>query len=182
MTRIPSTPTNLYAAIVHLFSSPVALCLQVWHVHSSVQRPLARQRVMLSRRVIAYYGLIRASRSLPPAYVLRPRRVFALRPMPGSERVPNLLCVSFLVRAVFRTPADRIGALTVASPSVLAFALSERLGIRKCSTPVGSCVVCVFEAAKFALCYGPESCSPFTDKDFYIRAFIPGVTSGKRRV
>ncbi|MEW6234818.1 MAG: hypothetical protein AB1656_05470 [Candidatus Omnitrophota bacterium] len=33
-----------------------------------VQRPLARQRVMLSRRVIAYYGLIRASGPLPSAY------------------------------------------------------------------------------------------------------------------
>ena len=34
----------------------------------SIQRPLARQRVMLSRRVIAYYGLIRASEFLPAAY------------------------------------------------------------------------------------------------------------------
>ena len=33
-----------------------------------VQRPLARHRVMLSRRVIAYYGLIRASRGLSPTY------------------------------------------------------------------------------------------------------------------
>ena len=29
------------------------------------------------------------------------------------------------------------------------------------------------EAAEFALCCGPESCWPFTDKDFYFRAFIP---------
>ena len=35
-----------------------------------VQRPLARQPVLLSRRVIAYYGLICASRSLPPLYGL----------------------------------------------------------------------------------------------------------------
>lgn len=28
------------------------------------------------------------------------------------------------------------------------------------------------EAASFALCYGPEDCSPFTEKGFYIRAFI----------
>ena len=33
-----------------------------------VQRPLARHRVVLSRRVIAYYGLIRASRGLPATY------------------------------------------------------------------------------------------------------------------
>ena len=35
---------------------------------TSIQRPLARHRVMLSRRVIAYYGLMRASESLPAAY------------------------------------------------------------------------------------------------------------------
>ena len=34
----------------------------------SIQRPLARHRVMLSRRVIAYYGLIRPSESLPTTY------------------------------------------------------------------------------------------------------------------
>ena len=34
----------------------------------SIQRPLARHRVMLSRRVIAYYGLIRPSGSLPATY------------------------------------------------------------------------------------------------------------------
>ncbi len=36
--------------------------------NTSIQRPLARHRVMLSRRVIAYYGLIRPSGSLPAAY------------------------------------------------------------------------------------------------------------------
>ena len=36
--------------------------------NTSIQRPLARQRVMLSRRVIADYGLIRASESLPATY------------------------------------------------------------------------------------------------------------------
>ena len=34
----------------------------------SIQRPLAHHRVMLFRRVIAYYGLIRPSESLPAAY------------------------------------------------------------------------------------------------------------------
>jgi len=36
--------------------------------NTSIQRPLARHRVMLSCRVIAYYGLIRASESLPATY------------------------------------------------------------------------------------------------------------------
>ncbi len=36
--------------------------------NTSIQRPLARHRVMLSRRVIAYYGLIRPSGSLSTTY------------------------------------------------------------------------------------------------------------------
>ena len=36
--------------------------------NTSIQRPLARYRVVLSRRVIAYYGLIRPSESLPATY------------------------------------------------------------------------------------------------------------------
>ena len=36
--------------------------------NTSIQRPLARQRLMLSRRVIAYYGLIRVSESLSATY------------------------------------------------------------------------------------------------------------------
>src|SRR5271157_2343785 len=36
--------------------------------NTSIQRPLAHHRVMLSRRVIAYYGLIRDSESLPATY------------------------------------------------------------------------------------------------------------------
>ena len=34
-----------------------------------------------------------------------------------------------------------------------------------------------FGAAKFAWCCGPASCSPFTDKGFYSRAFMPFVAS-----
>ena len=54
-----------------------------------VQRPLARQPVMLSGGVSAYYGLIRATRHRRPAYLLRPVDIY------GREWVPNLSCVSF---------------------------------------------------------------------------------------
>jgi hypothetical protein len=62
--------------------------------------------------------------------------------------------------------------LAVASPLVQAFTISvlvrhPRLRARRFSR--GSC----FEAAKFASCYGPLTGSPFTDKDFYARAFTP---------
>ena len=69
-----------------------------------VQRPLARQRVILSRRVLAYYGLIRGSGPLPPAYVLR-RRVFALRP---RARDSLLYSTRPSFRAICCTPADRM--------------------------------------------------------------------------
>src|SRR5258708_2915873 len=70
-----------------------------------VQGPLARQPVLLSGRVVAYYGLICASRSLLPLYGLCSRPAPCDLLWAGSERVPNLLCVSVL-RAVFRTPMD----------------------------------------------------------------------------
>jgi hypothetical protein len=38
------------------------------------------------------------------------------------------------------------------------------------------------EAAKFASCYGPRSCLPFTIKGVYIRAFTSQVTSKRHRI
>jgi len=49
----------------------------------------------------------------------------------------------------------------------------KRLGVRECSTPVGSCVVWDFGAAKFALCCGPASCSPSTDIGLLHSSFRP---------
>src|SRR5271167_4252276 len=61
--------------------------------NTSIQRPLARHRVMLSRRVIAYYGLIRASGFLPATYgfVARAAAPKENRLKVGIQRVPNLL-------------------------------------------------------------------------------------------
>ncbi len=61
---------------------------------------------------------------------------------------------------------------TVPPPSTLAFASSvqaRRLHSPPRRFPGGLC----YEAATFALCYGPVSCSLFTDKSFYFRAFAP---------
>jgi hypothetical protein len=56
----------------------------------SIQRPLARQRVVVSRRVSAYYGLIRASGTHPPGlFASSGGRL-------GRQRVPTLFCLSFL--------------------------------------------------------------------------------------
>ena len=48
---------------------------------------------MLSHRVTAYYGLIRASGPLPPAYLLRPAGLLRGH-APEAQRVPDLLYVS----------------------------------------------------------------------------------------
>jgi len=133
-----------------------------------VQRPLARRRVVLSRQVVAYYGLIRGSRTLPTTYALR-RRVFALRPRPGDSLLYSA-CPS--LRAVFRTPADRMakGCSTSIRDSLRPFV---RGSASAASTQKSVHAWRVFEAAKFALRCGPERCLPFTDKDVYVRAFIP---------
>ena len=61
--------------------------------NTSIQRPLARQRVLLSRRVIAYYGLIRDSESLPATYGFAAESAAPKenRLEVGIQRFPNLL-------------------------------------------------------------------------------------------
>ena len=146
-----------------------------------VQRSLAPQRVMLSHRIIAYYYLMRASLPLPPVYVLSGGSLPVGLLRAGAEKVPNLSCLSFPIvpSSVPRRLGDFFRSLLHRplwpSPS------SHKVGARL-TTLAGSWRGSCNEAAKFALCYGPESCSPFTNKGFYIRAFVPGVASMKRRV
>ena len=77
---------------------------------------------MLSRRVIAYYGLIRASECLPTAYG------FAAGPASPKEyglrwafRGSPIYSIGLDSRAASNTPVARRVRVTVASPSVLAF-------------------------------------------------------------
>jgi hypothetical protein len=89
-----------------------------------VQRPLAHLRVMLSRWIIAYYGLIRDSRS-SLWLIFFEQRVFALRPRMGWLReLPqfNPRFYSFVPPSVPRR-FERL-LMTVPSPSALAFAIS----------------------------------------------------------
>src|SRR5208283_2561553 len=90
--------------------------------NTSIQRPLARQRVMLSRRVIAYYGLIRDSESLPATYEFvaesaAPKEIGLRWESRGSPIYSAGLCS----RAASLTPVSRRVQMTVASSSVLAF-------------------------------------------------------------
>ncbi len=119
-----------------------------------VQRPLARQWVMLSHRVIAYYGLIRNSRPLPSIYELYDGSLPYGLVWAGIERLPNLLHVS--LSTVPPSVPRRAGRLPMAvpSPSVIAFAESAPARHPQPHTRRFSCGKRNV-AAKFALCYGP---------------------------
>ena len=95
------------------------------------QRPLAPQRVMLSRRIIAYYGLIRATPSRLPAYLLRLPSIWRASGSP-------LLSVPLSSRAIFSTPADRSGACGCFFP--------DRTSFRHLRTGSASALPCLTSA------------------------------------
>jgi hypothetical protein len=90
--------------------------------NTSIQRPLARHRVMLSRRVIAYYGLMRPSESLPATYGFAARsaapKEIGLR---WESRGSPIYSAGLGSRAASHTPVARRVLETVSSSSVLAF-------------------------------------------------------------
>jgi hypothetical protein len=83
-----------------------------------VQRPLARQRVMLSPRVVAYYGLIRASRGLLSTYDFDDRSLLP----PVARGSPIYSACPFHRAAPGPRRTERSHA-TVASPPAVAFAV-----------------------------------------------------------
>ena len=140
-----------------------------------VQRPLARQRVMLSRRVIAYYGLIRASGPHPSGLFSSSGGLFR-----GPEGPHFTLRVCSSVPPSVPRWTRRLH-LAVASPPALAFAVFAPARHPHCRANRFARGPCN-EAAKFASCCGPEDCLPFTGKDFYARAFTSQVALERRRV
>jgi len=109
-----------------------------------VQRPLALRRVILSRRVIAYYGLIRASDLLPSAYG------FAGGSLPCG-RWSEGPCFHLRILLVVLLPVPRQTGRpgTIRRPPVVAFARMR--GARRLQSPtlIGTCG-CPNEAAEFA--------------------------------
>jgi len=98
-----------------------------------------------------------------------------------ATRASPIYSACLSLRAVFRTPAFRVAACDCS--------FTTRTGLNHlCTGLAPACPRRRFsheernEAAKFALCYGPQSCLPFTDKDFYFRAFTSKVTSRKCRI
>ena len=171
MTRIPPLPTNLYAAIVHLFSSPVALSLQV--LPGGLFRPEALgspagYAVPPGPRLLRPHEPLSAS---PPGLSVSSRRVFVPRSdSNGYREVPQFTPRVFLT-VPSSVPRQSNGAPTVSSPFTLAFTFSVQARHQQ-TLPAGSLQVgCVLGAATFALCYGPVSCLLFTGKNFYFRAF-----------
>lgn len=169
-SRSPATSLAPQGAIAALSRRRVAV-----RRNRPVQRPLARRRVVLSRQVsgrqslpLAYYGLIRGSRSLPPAYLFH-RRVFALRPRAGDSL---LYSARPSVRAVCRTPADRV---VVAASNATRGSLRPSVRGSASAAPTQKSVhawLC-FEAAQFALCCGPDSCWPCADTGRLLSSFHP---------
>ena len=101
---------------------------------------MARQRVMLSRRVIAYYGLIRDSEFLPAAYGFAAEAAAPKEIGLGWEsRGSPIYSVGLCSRAASLTPVPRRVQMTVASSSVLAF--TSELRVRRSHW--------LFEAAEF---------------------------------
>jgi hypothetical protein len=128
--------------------------LPLSYMDHPVQRSLAPQRVMLSRQIIAYYDLIRASLPLPPVYVLSSGSLPIGLLRAGEQKVPNLSCLSFPIvpSSVPRRLGDFFRLLLRRplwpSPSL------HKVGVRV-STLAGPMRGLRNEAAKFASCYSP---------------------------
>jgi hypothetical protein len=127
--------------------------LPLSYMNPPVQRSLAPLRVMLSRWIIAYYYLMRASRSLLPVYGLSSRSLPYGLVWAGNEKVPNLICWSFpIVPSSVPRRLDDCWRLLLDRPQWPS-PFSQKVGARLIALS-GTARTCN-EAAKFALCYGP---------------------------
>jgi hypothetical protein len=121
-----------------------------------VQRSLAPLRVMLSRWIIAYYYLMRASRPLLPVYGLSSRSLPYGLVWAGNEKVPNLICSSFpIVPSSVPRRLDDCSWLLLHRP-LWPPPPSQKIGVRTLTLAgLTARESCYHEAAKFTLCYGP---------------------------
>ena len=136
-----------------------------------VQRSLAPQRVLLSRQIIAYYDLIRASRSHRTIYGL------FIRPSPyglvwaGTEKVPNLSCRSVTTCRLLY-PGSRMTALGCCFTTHAGLPPKGRGSASAWPRlPVISRGP-LHEAVKFAAAAARCLASLATGPDVYVRAFI----------
>ena len=173
MTRIPSVPTNLYAARVHLFLARVAQCLRV--PRGGLFRPEALGSPG-GYVVPPGHHLLRPHEplSVSPTGLLSlsSKRVFVLRSASDGYREDPQFTPRVSLPVPSSVPRESGGAYRLfPSPPALAFTFSAEARHLPISTRRFSWVVCDFGAATFALCYGPVSCLLITGKSFYFRAF-----------
>jgi hypothetical protein len=107
-TGIQQRPSTfvLYAVKAHIlgsYSSFRALTSRTLLLSTPVQRPLTPLRVILSRWITVYYGLIRATQTHLAPYFLRLSSLLRLSRSP-------ILSTTLSHRAISRTPVDRIVA------------------------------------------------------------------------
>lgn len=135
---------------------------------------MAPQPVVLSGRLVAYYGHICASGGHPTAYGLFRQ---AAGPARQPQRVPNLLCQSLhpMPSPVLRG-APRLRS-TMPSSRVMPSPLSHWLGNPR-SHPAESGGSCN-EAAAFASCYGLAVLLALLGQGFYNRAYTGRVAPSR---
>jgi hypothetical protein len=172
--RIPSRTANLYPAQVRVSPPVVPIPGQVsGSADPDLSRPEAlgspgSYAVSPDHRLLRPHPKLSAS---PAGLSASSRQVFA--PRSGSSRyreAPQFTLPVSLPVPSYVPRQTRWLPSTVSSPSALAFATSapaRHLQIPPLPVPRWACN----EAATFALCYGPVSCSLFTGKSFYSRAF-----------
>jgi hypothetical protein len=110
---------------------------------------------MLSRRVIAYYGLIRGSDLKPP-----------------ETRASPIYSACLYSRAALRTPAN---CTTAPDCYFIAHAAFARFALARHSltTKPVQLVVCLTRLQVSLYATARRACSPCTGQDFYFRAFVP---------
>ena len=129
-----------------------------------VQWPLAPQPVVLSGRLIAYYGHIRVSEA--------PHQLMNYSPCVLNLRGSPIYSACLSVRVALLTPADSLGALGCFFPSdkSLRHLLS---GSASAMVPLFGTAGSFNEAASFALCYDPIPLLALLRQGVYDRAFAP---------
>jgi hypothetical protein len=142
-----------------------------------VQRPLARQRVVVSRRVVAYYGRIRVSRALSADLCIH---ATDLPPSVCSRVVPRgspIYSACLSLRAVFHTPLDRESALDRFFPSRNGLHQFRNVSASKIPrNPIRRGALTRLQSSLHVT--ARQVCSPCIGQDFYARACTPFVTIG----
>ena len=136
-----------------------------------VQRSLAPQRVLLSRQLLAYYDLIRASRPHRPVYVLSVRSSPYGLVWAGAEKVPTLSCLS-VTTCHLLYPGSWMTALGCCFIIHIGLPLGGRGSASAMPTPSGISRGPSNEAVEFAGAAARCLAGLATGQGVYVRAFI----------